>query len=243
MILHPFPLNRNFWTSASEHLVAQYRLIMPDIRAHGDSDLGEGAATMQKLAADLASLCREEKITRAYFVGVSIGGYLLFEFWRQHREQVAGLVLANTRAAAEDAQSKATRLALADKVLREGTAGFIEDMLPKLVSPATRENRPDIVDSARRMMQAMSPQDIAGVQRGIAERPDSIPTLKTISVPTLVIAGEDDSVPLGEAELMRQNIAGSQLKVIPKAGHYAALERPAEFGALLRSFLDGLPGS
>jgi pimeloyl-ACP methyl ester carboxylesterase len=91
------------------------------------------------------------------------------------------------------------------------------------------------------MMQAMSPQDIAGVQRGIAERPDSIPTLKTISVPTLIIAGEDDSVPLGEAELMRQNIAGSRLQVIPKAGHYAALEQPAEFGALLRSFLDGLP--
>ena len=77
------------------------------------------------------------------------------------------------------------------------------------------------------MMQAMSPQDVAGVQRGIAERPDSIPTLKTISVPTLIIAGDDDSVPLGEAELMRQNIAGSRLQVIPKAGHYAALEKPA----------------
>ena len=243
VLLHPFPLNRNFWAQVSGHLSEQYRLIIPDIRAHGDSDLGEGAATMQKLSADLAALCREEKISRAYFVGVSIGGYLLFEFWRQHREHVAALVLANTRAGAEDPQAKTNRLALAEKVLHEGTAGFIEDMLPKLVSPSTRENRPDIVDAARRMMQAMSPQDVAGVQRGIAERPDSIPTLKTISVPTLIIAGEDDSVPLGEAELMRQNIAGSRLQVIPKAGHYAALERPTEFGGLVRAFLDGLPRS
>jgi 3-oxoadipate enol-lactonase len=243
VLLHPFPLNRNFWASVGEHLREQYRLIIPDIRAHGDSELGDGAATMQKLSADLAALCREEKISRAYFVGVSIGGYLLFEFWRQHREQVAALVLANTRAGAEDPQAKTNRLALAEKVLREGTASFIEDMLPKLVSPSTRENRPDIVDAARRMMQAMSPQDIAGVQRGIGERPDSIPTLKTISVPTLIIAGEDDSVPLGEAEFMRQNIAGSRFQVIPKAGHYAALEKPAEFGALVRGFLDGLPRS
>ena len=85
---------------------------------------------------DLAALCREEKISRAYFVGVSIGAYLLFEFWRQHREHVAALVLANTRAGAEDPQAKTNRLALAEKVLHEGTAGFIEDMLPKLVSPS-----------------------------------------------------------------------------------------------------------
>ena len=80
------------------------------------------------------------------------------------------------------------------------------------------------------MMRRMSPQDIAGVQQGIAERPDSIATLKTIDVPTLIITGADDSIPLSEAELMQQNIAGSRLQVIPRAGHYAALEQPEEFG-------------
>ena len=88
------------------------------------------------------------------------------------------------------------------------------------------------------MAMKMSPADVAAVQRGMAERPDSIPTLATINVPTLVIAGEDDSVPLAESELMHQHIPGSQLRVIAKAGHYAALERPAEFGRLLRAFCD-----
>ncbi len=87
-------------------------------------------------------------------------------------------------------------------------------------------NRPDIVDAGRAMAKKMSPADIAAVQRGMAERPDSIPTLATINVPTLIIAGEDDSVPLGEFELMHQRIGGSQLTVISKAGHYAAMERP-----------------
>ena len=93
------------------------------------------------------------------------------------------------------------------------------------------------------MAKQMSPADIAQVQRGMAERADSIPTLAAINVPTLVIAGEDDSVPLSELELMHQRIAGSQFRVIPKAGHYAAMEQPAEFGRLLRTFLDALPRS
>jgi len=241
VLLHPFPLNHNFWTAIVPQLSSRYRVILPDLRAHGASELGDGPATMQKLADDLARICREEKTDKASFAGVSIGGYLLFEFWRRYREQVAALVLANTRAGPETPDSKAARLKAADRVLREGTAGFIEEMLSKLLSQATRTNRPDIVDAARKMMQAMSPDDVAGVQRGMAERPDSVATLATINVPALIIAGDEDSVPRSEFELMRQRITGSDLRVISPAGHYAALEKPEEFGALLRAFLNRLP--
>jgi 3-oxoadipate enol-lactonase len=243
VLLHPFPLNHNFWTAIATQLSNRYRLILPDLRAHGESELGDGPATMQKLADDLARICQEEKTGKTTFVGVSIGGYLLFEFWRRYREQVAALVLANTRAGAETQESKTARLQAADRVLREGTAGFIAEMLSKLLSQATSTNRPDIVDAARKMMQAMSPEDVAGVQRGMADRPDSIATMATINVPTLIIAGEEDSVPLSEFELMRRHIAGAELRVILCAGHYAALEKPGEFGALLRKFLDSHPRS
>ena len=239
LLLHPFPLNRHFWGSVTPQLSTRYRVILPDLRGHGDSELGEGPVTMQKLADDLFRLCLQERISKAFFVGVSIGGYLLFEFWRRYREQVAALVLANTRPGAEMPEGKANRLQLADRVLREGTDRFLEEMLSKLLSQTTRTNRPDIADAARRMMQSMSADDIAGVQRGMAERPDSVATLATINVPTLLIAGDEDSIPLSEFELMRQQISGSRLQVISPAGHYAALEKPAEFGALLRTFLDG----
>jgi len=238
VLLHPFPLHHHFWDGVLDHLATRYRVFLPDLRAHGGSEAGDGPVAMQKLADDLDVLCREFDVTRAIFVGVSIGGYTLFEFWRRHRERVRALVLANTRAGSETPEGRSTRLATADKVLREGTAGFIEDLLPKLFSSATVTNRPDIVDAARAMAKKMSPADIAAVQRGMAERADSIPTLSTIAVPTLVIAGEDDSVPLAELELMHQRIAGSQLRLISKAGHYAAMEKPAEFGRLLRTFFD-----
>jgi pimeloyl-ACP methyl ester carboxylesterase len=241
ILLHPFPLNRHFWDLLRPLLVTQHRLILPDLRAHGESELGEGAVTMRKLADDLVGLCREEKIPKAFLVGVSIGGYLLFEFWRRHRDHVAALVLANTRPGAETVEGKANRLQLADKVLLEGTASFIEEMLAKLLSQTTLTNRPDIVEAARKMMQSMSPEDIAAVQRGMAERSDSVATLSTIYVPTLIIAGDEDSIPVSEFERMQQQIRSSRLQVISQAGHYAALEKPAEFGSLLRTFFDGLP--
>jgi pimeloyl-ACP methyl ester carboxylesterase len=89
------------------------------------------------------------------------------------------------------------------------------------------------------MAMKMSPQDVSQVQQGMAERPDSVPTLKTIDVPTLIIAGQEDaSIPAAEAELMRANISASRLATIPQAGHFAPFEKPAEVGRLLRQFLD-----
>jgi 3-oxoadipate enol-lactonase len=241
VLLHPFPLNHHFWDGIVPHLAMRYWVVVPDLRAHGDSDAGDGPVTMAKLADDLDRLCRELDITRAIFVGISIGCYALFEFWRRYRARVAGLVLANTRAGAETPEGRAGRLQTADKVEREGTAAFIDDLLQKLFSKSTLTNRPDIVDAARAMAKQMSPADIAQVQRGMADRADSIATLATMNVPTLVIAGEDDSVPLSELELIHQRIGGSQFRVIAKAGHYAAMEQPAEFARLLRTFFDALP--
>jgi len=241
VLLHPFPLNHQFWTPVAQRLGARYRLLMPDLRAHGESEAGDGPATMTKMAADLALLCREERVAKATFVGVSIGGYLLFAFWRRSREHIGALLLANTRAGAETSDGRANRLAIAEKILREGTASFIEEMLPRLMSPATLRNRPDIVDAARRMMQQLSPQDIAAVQRGMADRADSVGVLKTIDVPTLIVAGEDESIPRAEFELMRDQISGSRLMVLPRAGHYAALEQPEEFADVLRRFLEDVP--
>lgn len=238
VLLHPFPLHHHFWDGVLEHLASHYRVFLPDLRAHGDSESGDGPVTMTKLADDLDRLCREFDVTKAIFVGVSIGGYALFEFWRRHRERVRALVLANTRAASETPEGRAARVQTAERVLREGTTVFVDELIAKLVSPTTITNRPDIVDAARAMAMKMSPTDVAAVQRGMADRPDSIPTLATIDVPTLVIAGEDDSIPLAEFQLMQRHIRCAELRVIAKAGHYAAIERPAEFGRLLRTFCD-----
>jgi len=239
VLLHPFPVNHEFWMSSAQPLASNYRLILPDLRGHGDSGIGEGPATMAKHAADVARVCDQEGVGRAVFVGVSIGGYLLFEFWRRYPGRIAALGLCNTKAQAETPESRAARLQSAADVLERGVEPFIETMIPRVFGKTTIETRPDLVANARRMMLKMSPMDINLVQQGMAERPDSVATLKTINVPTLLLAGaEDVATPVAEAELMRQNISGAEMKVIARAGHYAAFEQAEEVGRVLRQFLD-----
>lgn len=241
VLLHPFPAHHEFWIPVAESLSTRYRVVLPDLRGHGESDAGEGPATMEKHAADIARVMDDADVDRAPLVGVSIGGYALFEFWRKHRSRVAALALCNTKAGADNAEARAGRLQAANDVLERGTEPFFETMIPRLLSTTTRETRPDLVDGVWRMMRKMSPEDVAQVQRGMAERPDSMETLKTINVPTLLITGDEDIMTgVNEAKLMQQNIAGSQLRVIPKAGHYSPWEQPEEAARLVRQFLDGI---
>jgi 3-oxoadipate enol-lactonase len=239
ILLHPFPANHEFWLPVAKALSTQYRVILPDLRGHADSGVGAGPATMEKHAADIARVMDDAEVGRAPMVGVSIGGYALFEFWRMHRGRFAALVLYNTKATADPPEARAARLQAASDVLERGTEPFFESMIPRLLGKTTREARPDLVDGVLRMMHKMSPEDVAQVQRGMAERPDSMETLNTINVPTLVVTGDEDVLTgVNEAELMCRHIANSQLRVIPKAGHYSPWEQPEEAGKLLRRFLD-----
>jgi pimeloyl-ACP methyl ester carboxylesterase len=241
VLLHPFPANHEFWLPVANALSTRYRLILPDLRGHGESEVGEGPATLEKHAADLAHVMDDANVGRAPLIGVSIGGYVMFEFWRKHRGRAAALVLCNTKAPADGPEARAGRLQAANDVLDRGTEPFFQSMIPKLFGKTTRETRPDLIDGAVRMMRQMSPEDIAQVQRGMAARPDSIETLKTINVPTLLVTGDEDIMTgVNEAELMRQHIAGSQLRVIAKAGHYAPWEQSGEAAKLFRQFLDSL---
>ncbi|HTW59710.1 MAG TPA: alpha/beta fold hydrolase [Terriglobales bacterium] len=243
VLLHPFPVHHEFWLPVAETLSARYRVILPDLRGHGESEIGEGPATMEKHAADLARVMDDAAVGRAPLIGVSIGGYLLFEFWRKHRGRVAALALCDTKAPADGPEARAARLQAANDVLERGTEPFFESMIAKVLARTTRETRPDLADGALGMMRKMSPKDIAQVQRGMAARPDSVEALKTINVPTLLVTGDEDILTgVNEAELMRRHIAGAELRVIPKAGHYAPWEQPAEATRILRQFLDGVGG-
>ena len=242
VLLHPFPAHHGFWSSLAESLATRYRVILPDLRGHGESGLGEGPATMEKHAADLARLCDELETGRAIFAGVSIGGYILFEFWRRSRDQVRALVLSDTRAQADTEEGRSNRLKAADDVLQRGPEPFIDSMLPKLLGESTRHARPDLVRAAKAMMMKMSAEDIAQVQRGMAARLDSVETLKTINVPVLLLVGSEDGLtPVADAEFMRRSISGSRLQVIPRAGHYAPFEQSEATLPILRQFLDSLP--
>jgi 3-oxoadipate enol-lactonase len=244
VLLHPFPVDHEFWRPAAKALESRYQLILPDLRGHGLSGVGEGPATMEKHASDIARILDHLEIGRVPLVGVSIGGYVLFEFWRRYRGRVAALALCNTKASADSPGAKTARLQSAADVRERGTEPFFESMIPKWIGQTTRLSRPDLVDGAMRLMRRMSAGNLVQVQQGMAERPDSVPDLKSINVPTLLVSGDEDILTgPAEAELMRRNIAECELKILRHAGHYAPWEQPAEVGKLLRQFFDNNVGA
>jgi len=157
VLLHPFPAHHEFWLPLVKFLSSRYQLIMPDLRGHGESELGEGPATMQKHASDIARVMDAAGIDRAPLIGVSIGGYAIFEFWQRFRDRVSALVLSNTKASADNSQARAARIEAAEDVLKRGPGPFLESMLQRLLGETTRHSRPDLVEGAHRMMRKMSP--------------------------------------------------------------------------------------
>jgi len=241
VLLHAFPTNRALWRPAAEMLAGRYRVVLMDLRGHGESGTGDGPATMEKHASDVARVCDEAGIGRAVFGGVSIGGYVLLEFWRRFRERVAGLMLCDTRAQADSDTARQARLESAQEVEKRGADQFLESMVPRILAESTRRNRPDLVEQVRAMMARMTAAGIAAVLRGMAVRPDSMATLPTIDAPTLLLFGEEDTAtPPAEGELMQRCISGAILRRVPRAGHLAVFEQAEETHQLLRAFLAGL---
>jgi pimeloyl-ACP methyl ester carboxylesterase len=254
VLLHAFPVNHEMWLPAARLLASKYRVILPDLRGHGDSGAGHGPATMEKHAADILRVCDDAGVSQAVFAGVSIGGYILFESWRrqthpsQNRawvghppERVRGLIFCDTRAQADTDEACATRLQSVEDVHKNGPAAFLDSMVAKQLSPNTVAHRADVVAAMRKMMSKMTPAGIAAVQRGMAARPDSRATLATINVPTLVIVGAEDTLtPVADAEAIRQGIAGSSSAVLPLAAHLAVLEQHEAAAEVIANFLDTL---
>ena len=241
VLLHPFPAHHEIWVPVAETLSTRYRCILPDLRGHGDSETGSGTATMAKHAEDLERICRDAGVNGAVFAGSSIGGYILFEYWRRNRQRFAGLVLCGTRAQADTDQARAARLQSAEDVQKRGPDAFLDSTAEKLVGATTRRNRPDLAAEARAFMSKMSVAGIVAVQQGMAARPDSVETLKPIDEPTLIIHGDEDTgVPVADAELMHRNIRGSRLEIISQGGHYVVFEHAVAVARIMRHFLDGL---
>jgi pimeloyl-ACP methyl ester carboxylesterase len=218
------------------------RVIAPDLRGFGRSPARGEIVTMQQFADDLAALLDGLKIEEPIVLcGLSMGGYVALQFWRKYAARLRGLVLCDTRAAADGPEAAAARRLMADRVLREGPAPLVETMLPRVIGETTRRANPELVESVRRVMMATDPRGIAAAARGMADRPDMTAALPQIRCPTLVIVGSEDvlSTP-AEMRGMADAIPGSTLVDIPAAGHLSPLENPAAVTAALAEFVCNL---
>ncbi|MFQ5595454.1 MAG: alpha/beta fold hydrolase [Anaerolineae bacterium] len=237
LFVHGFPLDGALWQPQVDGLSDEYRVIVPDLRGCGGSTVSL-AMTMEQYADDLRLLLDELGIEEVVLAGLSMGGYIALAFYRMAPGRLRGLVLVDTRPQADSDEARANRTATAKQVIEHGAVTLADGMLDKLLSPATFKDQPDLVRTVRAMMARQPVFGIVAALHGMAERPDSRPLLGEISVPTLVVVGADDVItPVAEAESMVEAIPGSELVVIPDAGHLSNLEQPQAFNQALREFL------
>jgi pimeloyl-ACP methyl ester carboxylesterase len=243
VLLHAFPLSSAMWLAQREGLAEGNRVLTPDLRGFGGSVLGEDEPSLDAMADDVAALLDDRGLDRVVLGGLSMGGYVAMAFLRRHAERVAALVLADTKAGADPEPARENRERIASLVAADAESTvLVDEVLPTLLGETTRANRPLVVGRVKALVQAAPGAAVAWAQRAMAARPDSLETLRAVQVPTLVVAGEEDTLsPPAEARTMADAVTGARLEILPRAGHLSALECPEEFNAVVRGFLATLP--
>lgn len=257
IFLHPTPLDRGYWRPLIDNL-AGVRAIVPDLRGHGSSELGilpvggfsaipdAPVLTMAQLATDLLALLDHLKLKEAVFAGCSIGGYVMLELWRRAPERMRGLAFVCSKPHPDAAANIARRIASIEKVRAAASEEILRTMtatqIKGLTSATAQERSPGIVAELTAQV-TLTPEALIAVQAGLATRPDSLPTVPTIDVPVLAIAGgEDSGVTAADMEAFNSAPGGCEYHLLPDAGHFAAYEQPQKVAALMAAWLRQFEG-
>ena len=238
LLVHGFPLDHSMWSAQIDTLSAHCRVIAPDLRGFGASSAIAGIVSMAEYADDLADLLAALHVTHPITLcGLSMGGYIAWQFWQKHRQSIQRLVLCDTQAKCDSTDAAKQRLKTADRVLEIGTGFLAEDMPAKLFSAAGRRET-EKVNAIQQVIRSTSPEAVAAALRGMAERPDMSHILPQISVPALVVCGADDAItPADEMREMANSMPQARFLEIANAGHMAPFENPGPVSAAILEFL------
>lgn len=223
------------WVPQIEAFSTARRVIAPDLRGYGASPVVPGITLLSDFTQDIAALLDELKVETFVLAGLSMGGQIAMDIYRQFPDRVRGLVLADTFPAPETPGGRLARNEMADRLLAEGMRGYADEVLEKMVAPYAA---PEVKAHVHRMMTSAPPEGAAAALRGRAERPDYRPLLARVCVPALVVVGEDDEyTPVSDAEAMHAALPDSELRIVEGAAHLPNLERAGEFNRVLAEFL------
>jgi pimeloyl-ACP methyl ester carboxylesterase len=233
LLTHGYSSTSTMWNGQIDALSKHYKLVLWDMRGHGQSDYPEDPAAYSEALtiSDMAALLDEVGATSAIVGGLSLGGYMSLAFYRSHPERVRALLIIDTGPGFknEDARDAWNKRAhdTGDRFEREGLA---------------------VLQSLSRERSSVSHRDASGLARAargmLTQRDASVmESLPAIKVPALVIVGADDTPFLAASDYMAAKIPGAKKVIIPAAGHAVNIDQPQAFVEAVLPFLDGLPRS
>ncbi len=242
LFLHAFPLNSNMYKYQFPFLEEKkVPYIAVDYPGFGETPVFPTFKEIRQYTDYIVSKLYENKIKSVVAVGDSMGGYIMFDMWKRHRDIVKGFVFVSTRAEADTEEAKKARMITIEKVKSEGKEFLIEAMLDAQTSPYTKENETKMKELECIMRQA-SEEGIINALIALANREDNTSILKEITVPTLVVAGKDDEkvTPPEIVKKIAEGIKGAKYIEIENSAHLPPFENPEEFNKILIEFLKGI---
>jgi len=239
VFLHAFPLSSGMWEPQREAFKG-FRVLAPDLRGFGSTPL-VAPFLVEHMVDDVLETLDGLGVPQAVFVGNSMGGYVALRLAEKEPQRVRALVLSDSRAEADGNEARIKRAASIESVRTLGMSAFAEPFLKGALAPQTWARSPMAVDFLRQLIVKASPEAVMNALAALAARTETLPALSSFRFPALILVGSHDQLtPLACAETMRGRITGSELHVIPDAGHFPSVENPSAFNARLRSFLTRL---
>lgn len=242
---HSYLWDSHMWSEQVKVLSKNYRCIAPDLWGHGQSGLaGEENYTLSDLADDYLAFMEKLGIDEFTLIGLSVGGMWATEIALKKPESVKALILMDTYVGAEPEKTKALYFTMLHMVEATGSIPdqMVNDLVPMFLSPATIEKQSHIADQFKAGLKAFTAEQIPTVVklgRSIFGRRDLLTELNKLSLPTLIIVGEDDRPrPVDEAKQMADLIKEASLTIIPAAGHVPAKEQPEAVNRAIIDFLE-----
>jgi pimeloyl-ACP methyl ester carboxylesterase len=237
LLIHGFPLTADMWRPQLERCAPGWRYVAPDLRGFGGSPAGTIRPGMDDYAADLEAIMDALEMERAVIGGLSMGGYVTLALQRRAPERFAGIILADTKAEADTAQGREARREMSALVRAKGVGAIADRMMPRLLSRGSQDDA-ELSSRVRALIERNTVEGVDLALHALRDREDSTPDLPRISLPALVVVGEEDVLtPPADSQRMQAALVRSQLVVLPGAGHLSNLEAPEPFSAALADFL------
>lgn len=230
VLLHALLLDSSIFQHQAQVLSEKgFRVISPNYAGHGQAARISGRPTVEAMADQVFGTLNDLQIKEPIVLGgLSMGGYVSFAAWAKYRERIRGLILMNTRAVPDTPEESANRYRACDLIRQAGSVGpLAATMMPRLLGKTTISHKPHVWGQVASVLDQTPVEAACDALAALATRPDRRPMLSTISVPTLVLAGEEDIISsAAEMHSIAQGIPSAHYAVIPQAGHLSTVEAP-----------------
>jgi 3-oxoadipate enol-lactonase len=228
--------NLSMWEPQMPTLTSRFRVLRYDTRGHGGTEATAGPYTLEELTEDVRALLQALEIRRTHFIGLSMGGMIGQIMALKYPQTLQSLVLCDTmsRVPTEAKPMWDDRIHLAET---EGMMPLVETTLARWFTEPFRQQGSPVLDQVRTMIRTTPPAGYTGCCHAIAAL-NLTDQLKAITLPTLIIVGEDDpATPVAASRIIHEQVKGSELVLIKSAAHLSNLEQPDTFNEALMSFL------